>query len=122
MGHENSSTGSLHVYLVDKNSQPVAEFTTVDGVMEIDIAFDDTRAAAMIAGALGPLTLAMNIGIPKGWRCGSRKRFIKLLMSYGCSRNTAAEFAALLKNPAGANSYQKLFFAAVAFFAEQTAE
>ena len=31
--------------------------------------------------------------IPKRWRCGSRKRFIKLLMSKGISRNQAGSVA-----------------------------
>lgn len=35
----------------------------------------------------------LEIKVPKRWRCRSRKRFIKLMMSEGVSRNTAERMA-----------------------------
>lgn len=59
-------------------------------------------------------TYSVDTTIPKMWRCGNRKRFIKLLMSYGYGRNDAARIAATIKTSMGPDTYQELFFEATA--------
>lgn len=39
------------------------------------------------------MEFTMHSKAPKRWRCKSRRRFIKLLMSYGISRNRAESMA-----------------------------
>lgn len=57
--------------------------------------------------------------VPEQWRCSSRKRFIKLLMSFGKSRNEAALIAQIAKYQwPGMDSYQKLFYAMVLYLIE----
>ena len=40
-----------------------------------------------------PMEFTMKIKEPKRWRCGSRKRYIKLMMSEGITRNYAERLA-----------------------------
>ena len=53
------------------------------------------EGVAELAGALvcEPVEFTAHFKTPKRWRCGSRKRFIKLLMSKGICRNQAGSVA-----------------------------
>ena len=53
------------------------------------------EGVAELAGGLvcEPVEFTAHFKTPKRWRCGSRKRFIKLLMSEGISRNQAGSVA-----------------------------
>lgn len=107
-----------HVCMVMHNGTAVAEIRTpLEGVMEITVS--DTGTVPLIMGAFGPLAIEMKVKLPKEWRTGSRKRFSKLLMSYGCSRNDAVEMATIVRAMRGRKSYQELFFEVMALYAER---
>ena len=63
--------------------EPLPEITVREG------------GVAELAGGLvcEPVEFTAHFKTPKRWRCGSRKRFIKLLMSKGISRNQAGSVA-----------------------------
>ena len=46
---------------------------------------------------LEPMAFTIHIKTPKRWRCRGRKRFIKLLMSKGISRNQARSVAGVAR-------------------------
>lgn len=108
-----------HICYIMQNGEPVARFEANNtGVLTITLEGECANTLALVAGAIGPTALKMGVGLPKEWRCGTRKRFVKLLMSYGCSRNDANETAAIVSIPVGPQSYQELFFDTMALFAE----
>lgn len=117
MGFEEQ--GAHACYLM-QGGQPIAELKSINRALEIVL--EEAEAEPLLIGALGALTFSLNIKIPKSWRSGSRKRFIKLLMSYGCSRNDARELASIVQAPVGPKSYQELFFEVMALFAEASTE
>ncbi len=117
MGPHDSSRDLQNVRLFTKDGTLVAGFTQIGDTTEVYTLPDGAKD--MIAGNWGPITVSVTVGIPKAWRCGNRKRFIKLLMSYGYSRNDAAKIAAVIRTPAGPNTYQHLFFMATALLAER---
>lgn len=80
MGPENriDLTG-CRLYL---NGEPV----TMGQLPEITLATDAPEPAGMISKME---QITMTFKTPKRWRCRSRKRFIKLVMSEGVSRNYA---------------------------------
>lgn len=115
---------SVHVCYVMQDGEPVAQFETND-IGELTITLEGgecERAGALIAGAIGPIALEMAVKLPREWRCSSRKRYIRLLMSYGCSRNDACELTSIVQDPMGPKSYQELFFSTMAVFAAYTTE
>lgn len=117
MGPEEKSG---HVCYIMSGGVAVAQFEAIDG--ELEITLGDEGAEPLIMGAIGPLAFEMSVTLPKEWRCASRKRFIKLLMSYGCSRNDARDMATIAQAMRGQKSYQELLFEVMALFAEhQTA-
>lgn len=117
MGPEERSN---HTCYIMSGGVAVAQFEAIDG--ELKITLGDDGAEPLIMGAIGPLAIEMNVTLPKEWRCGSRERFTKLLMSYGCDRNLAMEMATIVRAMRGRKSYQELFFETMALFAEhQTA-
>lgn len=115
MGFE--ERGAHACYLM-QGGQPVAELKSINGALEIVL--EEAEAEPLLIGALGALAYSLNIRIPKNWRCDNKKRFIKLLMSYGCSRNDACELATIVQNPAGAMSYQESLFTLMSVFAEHS--
>ncbi len=60
-------------------------------VYEITVSADALTPEAM--SLLQPMEFTVQAKPPKNWRCRSRKRFIKLLMSKGISRNEAESVA-----------------------------
>ena len=70
----------------------------------------------LLIGTVAPMAVSMNIALPKAWRCANRKRFIRLLMSYGCDRNIAAEMAKVVPMMRGRKSYQGLWFEVMFLF------
>lgn len=117
MGFE--ERGAHACYLM-QSGQPVAELKSINGALEIVL--EEAEAEPLSIGALVALAFSMKVKIPKNWRCSNKKRFIKLLMSYGCSRNDACELATIVQDPAGPESYQASFFTVMSFFAGYSTE
>ena len=88
---------------------PMADLTIVDGVLEIDAL--DELAGPITTAIFGKTAIELNVGIPKGWRFRSRKRFIKLVMSYGIPRNLANNLSSITRLPG--KSYQTALFDAL---------
>jgi hypothetical protein len=112
MGPHDSSPVAFAVFL---NGEPVG---MADGHLpEITIAPDDDAPAPGPSILNGPdFTFSMRMKPWKGQRCRTRKRFIKLLMAHGLTRNQAAEIAKIVPLyhrcgfPAGHRpTYQGLF-------------
>lgn len=88
-------------------------------VHEITVSEDALTPEAM--SLLQPIELEFSVqqvNMPKRWRCGSRKRFVKLLMSHGCSRNGANQIASIVPALAGLETYQGWFFDVMATLAK----
>ena len=72
------------------------------GLIKPGITYEVTVSAdALTPGAKSlflPGELTMTVKTPKHWRCRSRKRFIKLVMSKGISRNGAVWLANWVRN------------------------
>ncbi len=87
MGPENSKTGGLDLYMADGTKigkiQDLAEVTVSAG----------KKIASVMCTVMAGISMAIRVKCQKHWRCGSRKRFIKLLMSKGISRNEAESVA-----------------------------
>lgn len=110
---------SAHACYLMQGGQPIAELKSINGALEIVL--EEAEAEPLLIGALGALAYSLNIRIPKNWRCDNKKRFIKLLMSYG-SRNDACELATIVQDPARPESYQEWLFTVMSFFAEYSTE
>ncbi len=121
MGPEKQPIGEFYIDLGDGEFVKLEGFP--NGDLEItcpDEAPDDPLFKVLKAMS-EPLTFGMTVTaeeVGKAWRCGSRKRFIKLLMSYGCDRNTAHEMAAIVPILRGQKSYQELLFEALFLFSK----
>ena len=108
-----------HACYIMQNGEPVARLEANNiGELTITLEGECENTGALIAGAIGSMAFEMAVKLPKEWCCGSRKRFVKLLMSYGCSRHDANEMATIVPASMGPQSYQELFFDAMALFAE----
>ena len=107
-----------HVCYIMQGGKPVAHFESIADTGELEITLTDEGAGPLIMGAVGPLAFEMKVSLPKEWRCASRKRFVKLLMSYGGSRNAAMKIAAIVPAMKGQRSYQQLFFQTLALYAD----
>ena len=103
MGPENTSR-EIGTFCL--GGKPIADFAEVDGVLEITAL--DELAGPVIAAAFGPAAIEAKVSIPKEWRCRSRKRFVKLIMSYGFPRNFANDIARNVRLPGRA--YQTALF------------
>jgi len=88
MGPENSETEGFALYTADGTKigkiQDLAEVTVSEG----------KQIASAIISITKEFSTIIRVKCPKQWRCKSRKRFIKLVMSRGYSRNYAVRFAA----------------------------
>lgn len=111
---------SNHTCYLMSGGVAVAQIKAIDG--ELQITLSDEGAGPLVMGAIGSMAFQMNVSLPKEWRCASRKRFIKLLMSYGCDRNTAMEMATVAMAMLGRRSYQKLLFEVLALYAGRQME
>ena len=93
MGPENSGAESLILYTEDgERIGPIRDLP------EVTIAAGEEIAAAMCpAMAAFQETISISVKPGKRWRCRSRKRFIKLMMSEGISRNYAEWMAGFVR-------------------------
>lgn len=111
MGTGNDSLGTLYL-----NGKPVADFSIDGDTLKIE-EYGNTPGP-LIAAAFGPVAMSMRVSLPKEWRCRSRKRFVKLLMSCGHPRNQAAHLADIVARSnilsyATPRSYQDALFQAI---------
>ena len=83
MGPESESSGTLYWDGVPLMTGVFQEITIPKDAQEQD------PPRLLDAGTVLTFTMKM----PKCWSCGSRRRFIKLLMSKGISRNQAGSVA-----------------------------
>jgi len=87
MGPENSKAGDLDLYTSDGEKiwkiQDFSEVTVPSG----------KEAASAISRVMAPFSMTISVKPARDWRCRSRKRFIKLLMSKGISRKYAEKVA-----------------------------
>lgn len=87
MGQE--STNNYTLYLRDAT---LGDILIAPGIIhEITVSMDALTPEAL--QLLEPMGFTMHVKTPKRWRCQSRKRFIKLLMSKGISRKQAGSVA-----------------------------
>lgn len=93
MGPENKI--DLTGYTLFLDGEPVEQIGTLP---EITVAADAPEPDGVF-GSLSDLSLEMKgtFKTPKRWRCRSRKRFIKLMMSEGISRNGAVWLADFIR-------------------------
>lgn len=88
MGPENNTPGVISIFY---NGEPLA-IPPGGNLPEITLAPDcDGSIDSPLAES--SLSVTMELKIKKAWRCHSRKRFIKILMGHGFTRNQAAEIA-----------------------------
>ena len=92
MGQENKiGLGNGTLYL---NGEPIA--WGQGELPEITVP-EEVREPQKSIGMCERMKFTLTIKMPKRWRCRSRKRFIKLLMSKGISRNQAGSVARLAR-------------------------
>ena len=98
-----------HEYMIQFNGKMVANLSTFEDVGTFTLL--QPEAEPIIASTLWETAFKAHVQMPKQWRCNNRKRFIKLLMSYGFPHNEAEQIAAI---PARKDwyglSFQQLFF------------
>lgn len=87
MGPENRNEYTVHWGGVPLGNTPI----TPGIIHTITVSEDALTPEAM--SLLEPMAFTMHIKTPKRWSCRGRKRFIKLLMSKGISRNQAGSVA-----------------------------
>lgn len=97
MGPKDSETPDLVLYMKSGETPDLVLYTKsgerlgpIRNLPEVTIATGKEIAAAM-RPAIAAFKEAISISVKPGkhWRCRNRKRFIKLLMSKGISRNQA---------------------------------
>lgn len=102
----NSESKNVKLFV---NGVPVPTVSELSELQEL-------QDSEMISEVESPFDLEVNltlkIQIPKHWRCKTRKRFVKLLMSRGMSRNVAQRLAHNLR---GAMPYGALWLGYFAF-------
>ena len=64
-------------------------------IVNVSLTMETQEPDSVLAGQ--SLEFTMHYKTPRRWRCRSRKRFIKLLMSKGISRNQAGSVARLAR-------------------------
>lgn len=91
MGPEDKGEYTVYCNGVSSGKTPIAP-----GIIhEVTLSEDALTPEAM--SLLEPMEFTMYIKTPKRWRCRGRKRFVKLLMSMGISRNQAESVAGVAK-------------------------
>lgn len=91
MGTENESAlmnGTLYL-----NGEPVV----IGELPEITVPADEPGPGRILADPSLEMTFTFTWKTPKRWRCRNRKRFIKLMMSEGISRNGAVWLADFIR-------------------------
>ena len=64
-------------------------------IVNVSLTMETQEPDSVLAGQ--SLEFTMHYKTPRRWRCRSRKRFIKLMMSEGISRNYAERLADLVR-------------------------
>lgn len=83
---------SKNDYILYKRDVTLSDMPIAPGIVhEITVSMD--ALTPEVSQLLEPMEFTMHFKTPKRWRCQSRKRFIKLLMSKGISRNQAGSVA-----------------------------
>lgn len=112
MGHD---CQPISCYCFRQDGEPIL-LPSTGNIEDMAITLKDEGESTdpLIAEAVGSWTFEICIPkIPKGYRCSTRKRFIKLLMSEGCSKSLARELASNVSRMQGRVSYQDIFFEAL---------
>lgn len=91
MGPENCETENPMLYTAD--GQRIGTIWDLRYLPEVTVAAGKEITSAMCP-AMAELSMTLSVKMPKQWNCKGRKRFIKLVMSKGYSRNYAVRFAA----------------------------
>ena len=86
MGPENKND-----YTVYCDGAPI----TLRGLPEITLPIGTPEPEGMLV--CQTMEIVMHVKVPKRWRCRGRKRFIKLMMSEGISRNGAVWLADFIR-------------------------
>lgn len=117
MGPEEQTIGEFYIA---HDGVEVARFDGFgNGDLDVTTLNDGVAAPLPAKTISGQYTISFTCRMTKLWRCSSRKRFIKLLMSYGCDRNTAHKMAAIVPAMRGRKSYQELLFEALLVFMKE---
>ena len=93
MGPESAPVENFTLYY---NGEPIAIRPGGNLLPEITLAPNDDTATEAIPDMNASFTATVTVikvKPGKEWRCSNRKRFIKILMGHGLTRNQAAEFA-----------------------------
>lgn len=91
MGPESKNDYTLYLRDVALGDTPIEP-----GIIhEITVSMDALMPEAL--KLLEPMEFTVQIKTPKRWRCRSRKRFIKLMMSEGITRNYAERLADFIR-------------------------
>ena len=92
MGPESKSCGTLYLDGVPIMTGEIQEITILADEPE-----PETKDVLRPAEFLEFMEFTAHIKTPKHWNCRSRKRFIKLMMSEGISRNNAEWLADFMR-------------------------
>ncbi len=109
MGHDSTYPETLDIYLNgEKVSGTIAEitFTDPDHAHIRSESEQDAALAQEFLRQFGPCEMTVTFKC-KRLRCQNRKRFIKLMMGEGLSRNNARKWAAFVQH--FMNSYQEVW-------------
>ena len=83
-------------YTVHWNGVPLGNTPIVPGII-YEVILPEEALTPEAMSLFEPMKFTMHIRTPKRWRCRGRKRFIKLLMSKGISRNQAKRVAGVAR-------------------------
>ena len=86
-------TESERSYAVYLDGVPI----TPGPLPEITVPTDELGPGRILANPSLEMTFTFKLKTPKLWRCRNRKRFIKLMMSKGISRNGAVWLADFMR-------------------------
>ncbi len=90
MGPENQEAEDLVLYTAD--GPRIGTIRDLRDLPEVTVPTGKESGAAM-SRVMASLSMTISVKPARDWRCRSRKRFIKLVMSKGYSRNYAVRFA-----------------------------
>lgn len=90
MGPEDSVAEGLVLYMSD--GQRIGTIQDLRNLPEVTVAAENGIASVMCP-EIAEFSATFSVKMPKQWNCKGRKRFIKLVISMGYSRNYAVRFA-----------------------------
>jgi len=90
MGPKNCEAEDFVLYTAD--GQRIGTIRDLRYLPEVTVSTGKERGAAM-RRVMSQFSMTISVKPVRDWRCRSRKRFIKLLMSKGISRNEAESVA-----------------------------